>query len=90
MYGKCDVPCGIHQCFLRNKTTNQQYWEKSSEEERESMYLPHVVCVNFPACKPVTFLPEDREKYRVKAVSISKSHVSRVLETETPRNKVLK
>lgn len=76
--------------FWEKKKTNQQYLEKSSEEERELMYLPHVVCVNFPTCTHVTSLPEDREKYRVKAVSSSKSHVSRVQETKTPRNKVFK
>lgn len=27
--------------------------EESSEEMREFMYLPHVVCVNFPTCKQV-------------------------------------
>lgn len=85
-----NVMC-IQQCFLRKKKKpSQQYLEESSEEERELMYLPHVVCVDFPTWKHVTFLPEDREKYRVKAVSLPKSHVSRVQDTKTPRNKVLK
>lgn len=38
------IPCGIHQCFLGNKTTNQQYLEKSSEEERESAFAPCSLC----------------------------------------------
>lgn len=61
------------------KKNKHKHLEESSEERRELMYLPHVACVNFPTCKHVTFVPEDRGKYRVKAISLSKlkSHESK-------------